>query len=74
MFVLNSLPPPSPYFSIFLVFKIPKDEVFFNFLYLYILKIQLTIYVHTHVIFWGFGLHFSNLHINVYHAFDANFE
>jgi len=32
------------------------------------------IYVHTHVIFFGFGLHFSNLHINLYHVFDANFQ
>jgi hypothetical protein len=24
--------------------------------------------------FFEFGLHFSNLHINVYHVFDANFE
>jgi hypothetical protein len=25
-------------------------------------------------IFWEFGLHFSNLHIIVYHVFNANFE
>jgi len=43
-------------------------------LFIYLKKIQLTIYVHTHVIFWEFGLHFSNLHINVYHVFDADFE
>jgi hypothetical protein len=43
----------------------------FNFLFK---KIQHSIYVHTHVIFWEFGSHFSNLHINMYHVFDANFE
>jgi len=32
------------------------------------------IYVHNHVIYFGIGLHFFNLHINVYYVFDANFE
>jgi hypothetical protein len=48
--------------------------LFFIFFFPIKKKIQLTIYVHTHVIFEKFGLHFSNLHINVYHVFDADFE
>jgi hypothetical protein len=32
------------------------------------------IFVYTDVIFFWFGLHFSNLHINVYHVFDVDFE
>jgi len=79
MFVLNiSLFPP--YFSFFWSLKFQKMKFFFfYFLYVFFsiflfLKIQHTIYVHTHVIFWEFGSHFSNLHINMYHVFDANFE
>jgi hypothetical protein len=30
--------------------------------------------IHTHVIFLGFGLKFSNLDINACHVIDANFE
>jgi riboflavin transporter FmnP len=78
MFFLNILVLP-PIFH-FLVFKISKDEdcFFISFLkkipFFFIKKIQLTIHVHTHVIFLEFGLHLSNLHINVYHEFDGDFE
>jgi len=30
--------------------------------------------VHTHAIIFEFNLYFSNLHVNVYHVFDVDFE
>jgi hypothetical protein len=72
-----------PLFFHFLVFKIPKDEFFFFYLYYFLFfnffpqfffEKNWTDYICTHVIFWEFGLHFSNLHINAYHVFDANFD
>jgi hypothetical protein len=71
------------YFHLFCLQNSKRWSLFFYFLYFlfsifffqfFFKKNQQTIYVHTHVIFWEFGLHFSNLHINVYHVFDADFE
>jgi hypothetical protein len=67
-----------------LVFKIPKDEVCFSISFIlifsflstiFLLKKNLVDYICSYPCnFLGFGLYFSNLHINVYHVFDANFE
>jgi hypothetical protein len=70
----------------FLVFKIPKNEVFFsisfasyfqfissNFFNFFLNPINDVIFTLSNF-FWVWGLHFSNLHINVYHVFDVDFE
>jgi hypothetical protein len=82
MFVLSFFSPP-PIFPFFLVLKITKDEVCFSISFIsYFQKISkfsffknLVHYVCSYPCdFLGFGLYFSNLHINVYHVFDVDFE
>jgi len=59
-------------FFISLISYFLKEFVSFSFLFFK--KFQSMICVHTHVILFGFGLCFSNLHVNVYHVLDVDFE
>jgi hypothetical protein len=65
-------------FLVFFTFKILEEEVCFSISFYFLfsnLKIYIVDYICSYPCnFWGFGLYFSNLHINVYHVFDVDFE
>jgi hypothetical protein len=84
IFVLNISFVSLVFFPFILVFKFPKDEVYISIPFIFYfqeispnfhLKKNLVNYTCSYPCnFLNFGLCFSNLHINVYHVFDAHFD